>query len=79
MKTLVLNLDERLARSLAAMAERSHKPLPEWAAEQLTRLASEQGGSYTEEWRGTFGSIPDPTFQAPARALPRQLEALDSE
>jgi len=79
MKTLVLNLDERLAQSLAAMAERSHKPLPEWAIEQLTRVAFEQSGSYSEEWKGTFGSVSDSTFEVPARVLPRVLESLDSE
>jgi len=65
MKTLVLNLDEYLARSLAAMAAHSKKELPEWAAEQLTRLVSEQerNGAYSSEWKDSFGSIDDSTFE----------------
>lgn len=39
MSTLVLNLDDQLARRLASAAARSHKALPEWAAEQLGHLA----------------------------------------
>ena len=59
--TLVLNLDDSLASSLAVMAARSRKPLAEWAAEQLTRLASPASThsetAYTDEWRAAFGSL----------------------
>ena len=39
MSTLVLNLDDTLVSRLASAAARSHKALPDWAAEQLGRLA----------------------------------------
>jgi len=39
MSTLVLNLDDALASRLASAAARSHKALPDWAAEQLGRIA----------------------------------------
>jgi len=39
MSTLVLNLDDALASRLASVAARSHKALPDWAAEQLGRIA----------------------------------------
>ena len=80
--TLVLNLDDHLARSLAAMAAKSHQPLPEWATEQLSRLAGEEAkpssAGYTVEWMATFGSISDETFEAPERSFPRELESFDS-
>lgn len=83
MSTLVLTLDDGLARSLAVLAARSCKPLPEWAAEQLTRLAASTemhaGTSYSAEWRAAFGSISDSSFDSPPRSLSRPVEALDAE
>ena len=39
MSTLVLNLDDQLVSRLTSAAARSHKALPDWATEQLERLA----------------------------------------
>ncbi|WP_395734721.1 hypothetical protein [Prosthecobacter sp.] len=39
MSTLVLHLDDHLVSRLASAAARSHKALPDWAAEQLDRVA----------------------------------------
>ena len=74
MSTLVLNLDDRLANSLATLAARSQMPLPEWATEQLFRLASAEvtphAEAYSAEWRASFGSVADATFLAPLRCFP---------
>ena len=79
----MIDLDDRLARSLTAMAARSQKQLPEWAAEQLTRIAATEEASnfdaYSAEWRAAFGSISDSTFASPPRHLPRSVEPLDTE
>ena len=83
--TLVLNLDDRLKQRLDALAARNHKPLPDWAAEQLGRLAGDaadagelQAASYSPEWLAAFGSIDDPSFGAPERVLPSAVEPLDA-
>lgn len=82
MSTLVLNLDERLKLRLDALAARNRKPLPDWAAEQLSRLASDAdkipAAAYSQEWMATFGAISDPSFNAPARPLPQSVEPLDA-
>lgn len=83
MSTLVLTLDDSLAARLAIIAERSHKPLPEWATEQLTQLVSKEGArtqnsAYSEEWRASFGSISDPDFESPARLHSRAVDSLDA-
>ena len=39
MSTLVLHLDDTLMSRLTTAAARSHKALPDWAAEQLGRIA----------------------------------------
>lgn len=81
--TLVLNLDDRLERKLAALAARSRQPLPDWAAEQLGKLAGEAGtepaAGYSAEWKAAFGSIGDPRFAAPARTVPSAVKPLDAE
>ena len=41
MSTLVLQLDDHLVSRLTRAAARSHKALPEWAAEELARLADD--------------------------------------
>ena len=83
MSTLVLNLDDRLKESLAALAARSRKPLPDWAAEQLSRLVSnadaDPAPAYSAEWMAAFGSISDPSFGAPSRPFPVNVEPLDAE
>lgn len=72
--TLVLNLDDHLKRQLDAMADQDHKPLPDWAAEQLGHLAAIAEGqakaAYNGDWLSAFGSINDPTFVAAQRAMP---------
>lgn len=80
MSTLVLNLDDHLARDLAALAARSSKPLPDWVAEQLSRLVLPRSASeaYSTAWKAAFGSIADQTFVAPERAAPSVVEALDA-
>ena len=45
MSTLTLNLDDQLAHRLAAAAARHQQALPDWAVEQLTRLAGATGES----------------------------------
>jgi hypothetical protein len=52
MSTLVLNLDDTLVSRLASAAARSHKALPDWAAEQLGRLA----GTFQQETEETVAS-----------------------
>ena len=80
--TLVLNLDDRLKLRLDALAARNRKPLPDWAAEQLSRLAANAdevpSAAYSLEWMAAFGSISDPSFNAPARPLPLPVEPLDA-
>jgi hypothetical protein len=72
--TLVLNLDDRLKLRLDALAAHSRKPLPDWAAEQLRRLAADADlrppATYSAEWMAAFGSIDDPSFSAPERTPP---------
>jgi hypothetical protein len=83
MSTLVLNLDERLKLRLDALAARNSKPLPDWAAEQLGRLAADAdeapAATYSANWMAAFGSINDPSFEAPARPLPTEVSPLESE
>lgn len=83
MSTLVLNLDDRLKLRLDALAAHNRKPLPDWAAEQLGRLAAHSdeipAATYTAEWMAAFGSIGDPSFRAPERPLPSAVEPLDAE
>jgi len=83
MSTLVISLDEHLKQSLAALAARSRKPLPDWAAEQLTRLVIGEGAdpaaAYSPEWMAAFGSIDDPSFVAPERPFPSAVEPLNAE
>ncbi len=83
MSTLVLNLDDLLKLRLDALAAHNRKPLPDWAAEQLRRLAADAGeipaATYSAEWMATFGSIDDPSFRAPERVLPSAVEPLDAE
>ncbi len=73
MSTLVLNLDDRLERKLALLAARSCQPLPDWAADQLRRLASpdatDAASAYSDEWKALFDADDDPSFVAPARSL----------
>jgi len=76
MSTLVLHLDDTLVSRLTTAAARSHKALPDWAAEQLSRLAdSGPSPTYSQKWQSAFGSISDPSFEAPTRPLPRQITA----
>lgn len=83
MSTLTIDLDDHLAGRLAAIAAQSRKPLPEWAAEQLTRIASSAAdpyaNSYSAEWRAAFGSIDDSSFNSPTRLSPRPVAALDAQ
>ena len=80
--SLVLNLDDRLKLRLDALAALHHKPLPDWAAEQLGRLAADvaeiPAATYSAEWMVAFGSIGDPSFLAPERSLPAAVEPLDA-
>lgn len=82
MSTLVLNLDDRLKLRLDALAARNRTPLPDWAAEQLRRLAADAGeipaATYSTEWMAAFGSIDDPSFTAPERGMPCAVEPLDA-
>ncbi len=81
MSTLVLNLDDRLKQRLDVLAAHNRKPLPDWAAEQLGRLAADADGSpgtYSAEWMAAFGSIGDPSFRAPERTLPTAVQPLDA-
>ena len=64
MSTLVLQLDENLVTRLTRAAARSHKALPEWAAEELARLADNAAlGSHPDEtpdrerMRAALGSL----------------------
>jgi hypothetical protein len=83
MSTLVLNLDDRLASTLSALAARNHKELPEWATEQLTLLAEAAemrlATSYSAEWWDAFGSISDADFASPSRPTSRSVEPLDAD
>ena len=83
MSTLTIDIDDRLAGRLAAMAARSRKPLPEWAADQLTRIASAaadpNADSYSAEWRAAFGSMSDSSFNPPTRLPPRPVTAIDTK
>jgi len=83
MSTLVLNLDERLKLRLDSLAARNRKPLPDWAAEQLGRLAAHAdeipAATYSAEWMAAFGSVNDPSFSAPVRSLPAAVAPLDAE
>lgn len=80
--TPVLNLDDRLKLRLDSLAAHHRKPLPDWAAEQLGRLAAAAGeipaATYSAEWMAAFGSIDDSSFRTPERALLSTVEPLDS-
>ncbi len=82
MSTLVLHLDDCLKRRLDSLAARNRKPLPDWAAEQLGRLATQAdetpAATYSAEWMAAFGSVDDPAFVAPARPLPAPVTPLDA-
>ncbi|MGL4399777.1 MAG: hypothetical protein ACRCXD_07895 [Luteolibacter sp.] len=82
MSILILNLDDRLKRRLDSLAAHNHKLLPDWAAEQLGRLAADAGeisaASYSPEWMAAFGSIEDSSLRSPERPLPPHVEPLDS-
>ncbi len=82
MSTLVLNLDDRLKQRLDAIAAHHRKPLSDWAAEQLGRLATDAdeipAPGYSAEWMASFGSIGDPSFRAPERTRPAAVEPLDA-
>jgi hypothetical protein len=75
--SLVLNIDDHLKRRLDAMAAQDHKPLPDWAAEQLGRLAasaeSQPKAAYNGDWLSAFSPINDPTFVAPQSAMPTSV------
>jgi hypothetical protein len=81
--TLVLNLDDKLKRRLDSLAARNRKPLPDWAAEQLGRLAAHAdeipAATYSAEWMAAFGSVDDSSFVAPVRPLPIPVAPLDAE
>ena len=66
--TLVLNLDDSLKLRLDSLAAHNRKPLPDWVAKQLRRLAADEGeiptATYSAEWIATFGSIDDLSFRA---------------
>lgn len=83
MSTLVLHLDDRLKRRLDSLAARNRKPLPDWAAEQLGRLAANadevSAATYSAEWMAAFGSVDDSSFVAPVRPLPSPVPPLDAE
>ena len=83
MSPLVLHLDDRLKRRLDSLATRNRKPLPDWAAEQLGRLAAHADemptATYSAEWMAAFGSVDDSSFVAPARPLPAPVSPLDAE
>jgi len=77
-------MDDQLKRRLDVLAVRKHKPLSDWAAEELGRLAAdanedESTSGYSAEWMKAFGAISDPEFRAPERPFPRPVQALDSE
>lgn len=82
MSSLVITLDDNLVSHLAAMAARNHKPLPVWAAEQLSHLATsadtDSAGAYSAEWLTAFGSISDATFAPPSRRMSRSVAPLDA-
>lgn len=83
MSALILNFDDCLKLCLDALAARNCKPLPDWATEQLSRLAADAedapANAYSGEWMEAFGSISGPTFHAPSRPLPSPVEPLDAE
>jgi hypothetical protein len=81
--TLVLHIDDRLKRRLDALASLKCKPLSDWAAEELSRIAANDNKGdpinvYSAAWMDSFGSISDPTFHAPERSLPRPVQPLDA-
>ena len=84
MKTLVLQIDDQLKRRLDALAAHKRKPLSDWAAEELGRLAANANENdpittYSAEWMDSFGSISDPAFDAPERPLPRPVQPVDTD
>lgn len=48
MSILVLHLDDHLLSRLASAAARSHKALPDWAVEQLDRVAGAASAATVE-------------------------------
>ena len=67
MSTLVISLDEHLKQSLAALAARSKKPLPDWAAEFDCR-------SWAQFFLKWIIANPAITCAIPATDKPRHLE-----
>ncbi len=80
MSTLTLELDSTLARSMEASARREHKPVAAWARDRLRIAAMEteaEANGYPSGWLKLFGSIEDPTFEAPARNATRTVANFD--
>ncbi len=78
---LTIELDDAMLQKLSAAADRVTKSVPEWARERLAEAAEEQLKAKSldlEHLKRHFGSIEDPTFEAPARGeASREVDAFD--
>ncbi len=81
MSTITLELEDRLADTLARAAEASRKPLSEWVLERLTAAASEDlatGNGYPAGYWKLFASMEDNSgFEASVRGPVRETSNLD--
>ena len=81
MSTITLDLEDRLAETLARAAEASKKPLSVWVVERLKAAASEDlaaANGYPPAYWKLFSSMEENHgFEAPAREPVRAITALD--
>jgi hypothetical protein len=81
MTTLIINIDDDLARHVEESARREHKSISEWIKERVTPEADRAAAlaameacavanGYPPGWLALFGSLADDeTFAAPSRGV----------
>jgi hypothetical protein len=81
MSTITLDLEDRLADTLARAAEASKKPLSVWVLERLKAAASEDiaaANGYPPGYWKLFSSMEENHgFEAPVRGFVRAITTLD--
>jgi hypothetical protein len=85
MTTLIIDVEDDLARHVEESARREHKSISEWIKERVTPEADRAAtlaameacavaNGYPPGWLALFGSLADDeTFAAPSRGAPRPV------
>ena len=91
MTTLIIDVEDDLARHVEESARREHKSISEWIKERVTPEADRAAtlaameacavaNGYPSGWLALFGSLADDeTFAAPSRGGTRPVESLNGE